>query len=147
MKAKIFLRIAAVLVAIQSVLHTIGGVFGKPLPGPSSVAYAAMKVNHFQVMGLDRSYWFFFIGFGLCMTVSMVMEATVFWLLAGNTETAGLKLRPILAVFTAGYAALTVLAGLFFFPIPAIWGLVVVACLLAATITLKPARVPAGVAA
>lgn len=141
MKARIFLRIAAVLVAIQAVLHTIGGVFGKPLPGPSSVAYAAMKANHFQVMGLDRSYWLFFIGFGLCMTVSMVLDAAVFWLLGGMTEGAGLKLRPILAVFTAGYAALTVLASMFFFPIPAIWSLVVVACLLAATITLKAAPV------
>jgi hypothetical protein len=141
MKAKIFLRTAAVLVAVQSVLHTIGGVFGKPLPGAASAAYAAMKSNHFLVMGLDRSYWLFFIGFGLCITVSMVTEAAIFWLLGSLAPTMGSRLRPILAVFTVGYALLTVLAAAFFFPIPAIWNLVVVACLLAATVNLKVVRV------
>jgi hypothetical protein len=141
MNAKILLRTAAVLVAIQSVLHTIGGVFGKPLPGAAETAYAAMKSNHFLVMGLDRSYWLFFIGFGLCITVSMVTEAAVFWLLGSLVSTMGMRLRPILVVFTLGYAALTVLAGAFFFPIPEIWNLVVVACLFASTLSLKPARV------
>lgn len=143
MKAKIFLRTAAVLIAIQSVLHTIGGVFGKPLPGAAETAYAAMKSNHFLVMGLDRSYWLFFIGFGLCMTVSMVTEAAIFWLLGSLVPTMGTRLRPILVVFTLGYGALTVLAAAFFFPIPAIWNVVVLGCLFASTITLKPVRVEA----
>jgi len=145
MKAKIFLRVAAVLVAVQAVLHTIGGVFGKPAPGPGEVAYAAMQANHFPVMGLDRSYWLFFIGFGLCITVSMVMEATVFWLLGSMAASIGTRLRPVLAVFTTGYAALTVLAGLFFFPVPTMWDAVVAACLLGATLTLKPVRTESAV--
>ena len=147
MKATIFLRIAAVMVGVQSVLHTVGGVFGKPLPGAGETAYAAMKANHFLVMGQDRSYWMFFIGFGLCMTVTMVTEAVVFWLLASAVQEQGARLRPIIAVFTAGYAALTVLAGLLFFPIPTVWDVVVVGCLFAATVTLKPVRIAAAVRA
>lgn len=145
MKATIFLRAAAVLVAIQAVLHTVGGVFGKPLPGAAETAYGAMRSNHFVVMGQDRSYWMFFIGFGLCMTVSMVMDAVVFWLLGSAARTGGTHLRPILLIFTLGYAALTVLSGLFFFPIPTIWDVVVVACLAGAAITLKPVRREAAV--
>lgn len=147
MRATIFLRTAAVLVGIQSVLHTVGGVFGKPMPGAAETAYEAMKANHFVVMGQDRSYWMFFIGFGLCMTVSMVMEAIVFWLLSSAARTGGAHLRPIVLVFTVGYAALTMLSGLFFFPIPTIWDVVVVGCLLAATVSLKPVPVSEAVRA
>ncbi|UWZ83355.1 LIC_13387 family protein [Occallatibacter riparius] len=147
MRAAIFLRTAAVLVGIQSVLHTVGGVFGKPLPGAAETAYAAMKSNHFLVMGQDRSYWMFFIGFGLCMTVSMVMEAVVFWLLASAVAQQGVRLRPIVAVFTVGYTALTILAGMFFFPIPTVWDVLVVGCLFAATVSLKPVRMAAEVRA
>jgi hypothetical protein len=143
MKAKIFLRTSAILLAVQAVLHTIGGVFGKPLPGASSTAYAAMQANHFAVMGLDRSYWMFFIGFGLCVTVSMIVEALVFWLLGSLADTMGTRLRPILVVFTFGYAAYTLLSGIFFFPVPTAWDAIVVLCMLCATITLKPVRINA----
>jgi len=81
MKPTIFLRIAAVLTLIHSILHTIGGVFGKPLPGPAEQAVAAMKANHFMLMGSARTYWDFYIGFGLGITVFLTVEAIVFWLL------------------------------------------------------------------
>ena len=38
MKPVAFLRIASVLTLIHSILHTIGGVFGKPDPGASATA-------------------------------------------------------------------------------------------------------------
>jgi hypothetical protein len=84
------------------------------------------------------------------MTVSMVIDAIVFWLLGSAARTGGAYLRPILLVFSVGYLAFTVLATIFFFPVPAIWNVVVVACLMAATVTLKPIRLesaPAGAAA
>ena len=52
MKTTIFLRIAAVLTLIHSILHTVGDVFGKPLPGAAEQAVAAMKANHFMLMGV-----------------------------------------------------------------------------------------------
>jgi hypothetical protein len=51
MKPVLFLRIAAVLTFIHAVLHTIGGVFGKPGTGPATVAVQAMKMNQFFLMG------------------------------------------------------------------------------------------------
>jgi hypothetical protein len=141
MKAKVFLRVAAALVAVQAVLHTIGGVFGKPLPGAAEAAYTAMKANHFAVMGLDRSYWMFFIGFGLCMTVSMIMEAALFWMLGSLASSMGMRLRPMLVVLTLGNVAFTVLCGLFFFPIPTVWDLAITVCLVGATVTLPRSSV------
>ncbi len=139
MKTTLFLRIASVAVIVQSVLHTIGGVFGKPTPGAASVAVAAMKANHFPVMGLDRTYWDFYIGFGLAITISLVMEGVVFWLLA-NLAAKGANVRPIAAVFCVGYLTLMVLAYRFFFPPPTVWNGLVALLLGLAALSSKPAR-------
>lgn len=108
MKPAVFLRIASVLTLIHSILHTIGGVFGKPTPGPAEQAVAAMKANHFILMGSPRSYWDFYTGFGLGITIFLTMEAIVFWLLASLVQAEGTRLRPIISVFTLGYLAFAV---------------------------------------
>lgn len=108
MKPAVFLRIASVLTLIHLILHTIGGVFGKPTPGPAEQAVAAMKANHFILMGSPRSYWDFYTGFGLGITIFLTMEAIVFWLLASLVQAEGTRLRPIISVFTLGYLAFAV---------------------------------------
>ena len=50
MKPVIYLRAASLLTLLHAVLHTIGGVFGKPEPGPLQTAVAAMKANQFPLM-------------------------------------------------------------------------------------------------
>jgi len=54
MKPALFLRIAAVLTFVHAVLHTVGGVFGDPGPGPATTAVQAMKMNQFLLMGHAR---------------------------------------------------------------------------------------------
>jgi hypothetical protein len=87
MKPTLFLRIASVLTFIHAVLHTIGGVFGKPGPGAAAVAFAAMQANQFLVMGLPRTYAEFYRGMGIAMTISMTAEAIVFWQLGSLAKT------------------------------------------------------------
>src|SRR5580658_10166357 len=52
-------------------VHTIGGVFGDVAPGPAATAVQAMKVNQFLVMGHMRSFWDFYHGFGLGISISL----------------------------------------------------------------------------
>jgi hypothetical protein len=129
MKSALFLRIAAVVTFIQAVLHTIGGVFGDPAPGSATVAVQAMKVNQFLVMGNTRSYWNFYRGFGLAITISLAAEAILFWQLAKWAKTDAARVRPILATFLIAYAALGVNAYAYFFAGPLIAEIIVVACL------------------
>jgi hypothetical protein len=77
MKPALLLRIAAVLTSIHAVLHTIGGVFGKIGPGPATVAVQAMKMNQFLLMGHTRSFWDFYRGMGLGVTMSLTAEAVL----------------------------------------------------------------------
>ena len=134
----LYLRIASVLTLIMAVLHTIGGVFGKPLPGAATVAWTAMESNHFLAFGVDRSYKIYYIGFGLSMSISMVVEGVVFWLLGNLARTDAARLRPILMVFLGGYLFTALNAYLFFFFPPVITTLLISACLAGAWFTAKP---------
>jgi hypothetical protein len=106
MKAILLLRIAAVMAFLHGVLHTIGGVFGGAAPGAQATAVAAMKTNQFDLNGLTRTYWDFFIGYGLFITVSFLVEAVVFWQLAAVAKTDAARTRPIVMAFCGGLCCL-----------------------------------------
>ena len=129
MKPVIFLRIASVLTMIHAVLHTIGGVFGGAAPGVQQATVAVMKANEFAVMGAMRSYWDFYRGLGLVVTVFLAMEAVVFWQLGSLTKADALRLRPVLAIFLIGYLAAAVVSHRYFFAGPVITEILIALCL------------------
>lgn len=129
MRPAVWLRVAAVLTLIHAVLHTIGGVFGAPDPGPQTVAVTAMKENTFVLFGQLRSYWIFYQGMGLIVTVFLTLEAVVFWLLGGLGKTEGARLRPVVLAFAIGYVVMAVLSWQHFFFAPVITELLIAACL------------------
>ena len=116
MKAAIFVRVAAGLVLLHAVLHTVGGVFGKVPGGPAGVAVAAMKANQFVAFGNTRTFWDFYMGIGLAVTIVLTMEAVVLWLLAPLTVVHGEKVRPALIAFGIGYLVFAVELVPVFFP-------------------------------
>jgi hypothetical protein len=140
MKPTILLRVASVLVGVQAVAHTVGGVFGAPPPGTGQVAMQAMRANHFAVMGLDRSYYQFFLGFGLAITLSLLVECALFWILGEMVRSSGPLLRPLLILYSISYVGVTVLAGFFFFPPPMVVDALVAVLLGWAAVSLKPVR-------
>jgi len=138
MKPTLFLRIASVLTFIHAVLHTIGGVFGKPGPGAAAVAFAAMHANQFMVYGLTRTYAEFYRGMGIAMTISMTAEAIVFWQLGSIARTHAARLRPIIATFAVAYLAIAVNSWCYFFQAPVIVEVLIALCLILAIVTAKP---------
>jgi hypothetical protein len=138
MKPVIFLRIASVLTLIHSILHTIGGVFGKPAPGIAARVAAEMRTT-FPAFGENRSYSDFYLGLGLGITIFLTVDAIILWLLASMAKDDAARLRPIIAVFALGYLAFAFNSYAFFFIGPVIAELLIVACLVAAIITAKPA--------
>ena len=142
MKPVIYLRIASVLTLIHSVLHTIGGVFGKPEPGVAAATVATMQANQFVVFGLTRTYFDFFRGLGLGITIVLTAEAIVFWQLGALAKTDALRLRPILATFLVAYLFFAVNSYTYFFFGPVVAEILIAACLGMAIMTAK-ASVPA----
>jgi hypothetical protein len=136
-KPVVFLRIAAVLTFTHAVLHTIGGVFSQADPGPAAVAVQAMKINQFLLLGHLRSYWDFYRGFGLVVTIFLTAESIVFWQLASLAKTEARRLRPILIAFAAAYTVLAVNSQTYFFIAPVINEILIAACLGMAIVTAK----------
>jgi len=132
MKAALLLRVAAVLALLHGVLHTIGGVFGRAAPGAQEAVVLTMKAYQFDVQGMMRSYWDFYRGFGLFITVSFLVQAVVFWQLAALTRTDAGRTRPIVMAFCVGYVAYAVLSWRYFFVAPLVVEVVIAGCLLGA---------------
>jgi len=139
MKPVVFLRIASVLTLIHSILHTIGGVFGKPVNAAAAGVAANMRTP-FPVLGVTRSYADFYMGMGLGVTIFLTVDAILFWILASMAKRDSARLRPLIAVFAIGYLAFALNSCLFFFAFPIITELLIVACLVAAAATAKPLR-------
>ncbi len=143
MKPVVFLRIASVLTLIHSILHTIGGVFSSPDPGISATTWAAMKANEFTVFGLTRSYFMFYRGLGLGVTISLTAEAIAFWQLGTLAKTDAARLRPVMATFMVAYLVFAANSYVYFFYAPVITEILIGACLAMAIATAKasePAR-------
>jgi hypothetical protein len=142
MKPVLFLRIASVLTLIHAILHTVGGVFGKPAPGVATTV-AAMMRSRFPVFGTMRSYSDFYLGLGLGISIFLTVDAIAFWILASMAKSDAARLRPLLAIFTLGYLAMAVNSYMFFFAPPVIVESLIAACLLIAIFTASSTPAPA----
>lgn len=138
MRQTIFLRIASMLTILHSVMHTIGGVFGKPVPGIGAATEAVMRANHFRVLGVTRSYWELYHGMGLGISISLAAEGLVLWILGSLAERRDVELRPILWIFAVAYSLFAVNSYVYFFSGPVVVEALIVACLLIAIATAKP---------
>ena len=137
MMPALFLRIASVLALAQAVLHTVGGVFGKPGAGAARAAVLAMQSNSFMVVGHPRTYFDFYIGFGLAITIFLAIGAGVFWQLSSLAKNGTYRLRPIVATLLIGYLALAVDAQAYFFIGPVICDVLIALCLGSAIFTAR----------
>src|SRR5690242_15806273 len=82
MKASVLYRIASILLCLFAVGHTVGFTQVEPKWGIDSLIQS-MRSIHFNVNGSDRTYWDFFVGFGLFVTVFMVLAALIAWEFGG----------------------------------------------------------------
>lgn len=134
MKTVVFLRIASVLTLIHSVLHTIGGVFGKPVNAAAAAVAANMRTP-FPVLGVTRSYSDFYLGMGLAVTIFLTMDAALLWVLSNMARSDGVRLRPLIFLFAFGYLAFAADSYLLFFSLPVITELLIAGFLIAAGLT------------
>ena len=139
MTAALPLRIASILTFIHAVLHTVGGVFGKVPPGPAAVAALAMQTNQFVALGVTRTFWQYYRGMGLAVTIFLTAEAIVFWQLSNLAKANAPRLRPIFATFFLAYLVFAIDSYLYFFSAPVITEVLIALCFAWALFAAKPA--------
>jgi hypothetical protein len=75
MSAKLLLRAASAVMLLLAIGHTLGNPW-TPAQGPDALAVvAAMRDYHFNVMGLERSYFNFYVGFGWMLSAYLFGHA------------------------------------------------------------------------
>ena len=131
MRASTFYRIAAVLLLLFDVGHTLGFRQSDPDWGVDTLL-ASMRSTHFNVQGFNRTYWDFFLGSGFFVSLFLLFAAVLAWQLGGlSAETLALMRGPAWALALC-FAAVTVLSGIYFFALPIIFTFLITVCLVAA---------------
>jgi hypothetical protein len=126
MQPRLLLRMSAVLTLVHALLNTFAGLLSGASRSQDEMAVLnAMKALRFDAMGSLRTYWDFYFGFGLFLTVSLLLLSRLMWQLAALVDAEPGKVRPLIAALCIGFLAFAVLSALFFFIAPVAIELVV----------------------
>ena len=128
MTASLLYRIAAVLLVLYATGHTLGFRRIDPRWG-LEVFINGLLATRFKVQGAERTFWGFYVGFGLFCTVLLLFAALTAWQL-GSLPLTTLVTLPIL---TWGFAltllAATIVTWRYFFVAPTVFSVLVTLCL------------------
>ena len=70
MKASMLYRIAAVLLLLFAIAHTLGFRHSEPAWGVDALL-GSLRSTHFDVQGFDRTFWDFFVAAGFSVGVPL----------------------------------------------------------------------------
>jgi hypothetical protein len=123
------LRIAAILSFLFFLGHSAGAPWTPSPAGQSETLVGLMRSFHFDVFGSSRTYWDFYLGFGLQLSVFQLLESVLLWLLAGVAADSPERARPfVLAFFFASVFQLGLVVRFFFLP-PIVLSVALTLCL------------------
>jgi len=131
LKPAIFYRIASVLLLLFAALHTFGFRQIDPKWGVDSLI-GLMQSVHFDIMGTRRTYWDFFVGFGLFFSVFLVFTAVFAWQLAGLPDRTLTLMRGTAWSLVVCFAAVTILSFVYAFIVPIVLSILILLCFTAA---------------
>jgi hypothetical protein len=139
MKAPVLYRIAAVLLLLFAIGHTLGFRQSDPQWGVDSLL-ASLRSIHFNVQGFQRSYWDLFLAAGFSVGVFYLFAAVLAWQLGRLPAATLALLRGTAWAFALCFAAITLVSWRYLFILPIVFSIVITLCLtLAAWLSAKPA--------
>ncbi|OLE71499.1 MAG: hypothetical protein AUG74_06355, partial [Bacteroidetes bacterium 13_1_20CM_4_60_6] len=78
MKTSLLYRIAAVLLLLFAIAHTVSFSQSDPQWGTDAML-SSMRSIHFDVLGFNRTYWDFFLAAGFSVGVLYLFAAVLAW--------------------------------------------------------------------
>jgi hypothetical protein len=136
MKASTSYRIAAVLLVLFALSHTLGFRQSDPVWGIDALL-SSMRSIHFDVLGFNRTYWDFFVGAGFSVGVFYLFAALLAWQLGGLPTGTLALMRGTSWAFALSFAAITVVSLRYLFIIPIAFSIAITVCLTAAAWTVS----------
>ncbi|HEV7498656.1 MAG TPA: hypothetical protein VGQ33_01575 [Vicinamibacteria bacterium] len=128
MKAPILLRISSIISLLFATGHSLGGRQSWSPAGETEVL-RAMKTVSYHVMGVDRSYWDFYAGFGWTLSVYQLLQAVLLWQFATIAKDEPRRVRPLVASFFVATIASALIAWKLIFAVPVVFSGVLAVCL------------------
>jgi hypothetical protein len=115
-------RVATYLLVLYALGHTLGAVTATPQFGPESDTVAAMmKSVVVRAQGSECTWYGFYRGFGILVSVFFVFSAILTWQLGGMTARQQRALGPVTWALFASYAASAVVSVAYFFVVPIVF--------------------------
>ena len=143
MQASMFYRIAAVLLLLFAVGHTLGFRQSDPKWGVDALL-GSMRSIHFDVQGFSRTYWDLFVAAGFSVGMFYLFAAILSWQLGGLPAATLALMRGTAWAFALCFAAITVLAWRYFFILPIAFSILITICLtVAAWLSARQVSTPA----
>jgi hypothetical protein len=119
MKPQPLLRAASVIALAHALLNSFAGLLSGTSKNQDEVLLLnAMKALHFDAMGSLRTYWDFYFGFGLFLTVNLLLLSALLWRLASLVKAEPAMARPFIGLLCIAFLAFAVLSWLYFFIAP-----------------------------
>jgi hypothetical protein len=138
MKASLFYRIAAVLLLLFALGHTLGFRESDPAWGIDTLL-GSMRSIHFDMQGFNRTYWDIFVAAGFSVGVFYLFAAVLAWQLAGLAADTLAVMRVTVWAFALCFAAITLVSWSYLFLLPILFSTVITVCLTAAAwLSAKP---------
>jgi len=136
MTAKLLLRIAAILMLLHTIGHTIGALTWKDAPNPAAgQVVSGMQSQHFDFMGRSVTLGGFFEGYGFTMIGVLLLVTIFLWLFSSqSTNPLTKSLLPVLALFLL---VMGVIEYIYFFPFAAVFSFLAGLCSVAALVVVK----------
>jgi len=132
MKASRFYGVAAVLLVLFSVGHTLGFRQTDPSWGVDNLL-SSLRALHFSAQGFNRTYYDFYVGFGLFVSVLLFFAALVAWQLAAMSSEMLAQMTLLRWAFAICFVAVTVLSWRYCFAVPVIFSAGITLFLIVAT--------------
>lgn len=131
MRASLFYRIAAVLLLLLSVGHTLGFRQSDPTWGVDALL-VSMRSIHFDVQGFSRTYWDLFVAAGFSVGVFYLFAAVLAWQLGGLPAVTLAAMRVTVWALALCFAAITVVSWKYLFILPIVFSMLITVFLAAA---------------
>src|ERR1700721_2255044 len=128
MKASLLYRIAAVLLLLFALGHTLGFRQSDPTWGVDTLL-GSMQSIHFAVQGFSRTYWDLFVAAGFSVGVFYLFAAVLAWQLAGLPAETLAVMRVTVWALSLCFAAITVVSWASLFIFPVVFSVVIRGCL------------------
>ncbi|HZY40130.1 MAG TPA: hypothetical protein VFE53_25935 [Mucilaginibacter sp.] len=117
MSSKVLLRIAATMMFLHTIGHSIGALTWKTPPNAAvGQVIKGMEDNHFDFMGKSVSLAGFFEGYGFNMIIVLISVTLILWFISGEGKSP--LTSKLLTVLAAFLLTMAIVEFIYFFPLP-----------------------------